>query len=221
MHSMHRCFLTERSCYVIVLSTRTDRDLLSQARYWLKTVDSFASGSPVIVFTNQWTSFTQTVDENRLRDEFSNIVGFLNFSSVEALDETFLQLRSMIANQVREMDSYGMNFPQKWYAVKQEISKLASQGKYYINQKEYYRICYDNGMLYNTKYEQEDIYDWLLNWLNDLGICFSYHKNTNNQRLFDYKLLNPEWLTNAAYIIITKGNTFAQNFSASLNATCL
>ena len=66
------------------------------------------------------------------------------------------------------------------------------------------RMCFERGLRYEDNNE-EGIYEWLLDWFNDLGICFSYHKNTNSQRLDNYELLNPQWLTRAAYVLINKG----------------
>ena len=42
MHAMHRCFLTERTCYVVVLSNRAAGDYTPQARRWLQNIQSFA-----------------------------------------------------------------------------------------------------------------------------------------------------------------------------------
>ena len=42
MHAMHRCFLTDRTGYVVVVSTRFG-DVNKQARYWLKNIESFES----------------------------------------------------------------------------------------------------------------------------------------------------------------------------------
>lgn len=48
MHAMHRCFLTERTCYVVVLSNRADSDLTARARYWLRNIQSFAPNARVL-----------------------------------------------------------------------------------------------------------------------------------------------------------------------------
>ena len=207
MHSMHRCFLTERSCYVIIISTRTDRDLLEQARYWLRTVSSFAPGSPVIVLVNQWTKNLVKVDEFRLRGEFKNIQKFLYFSIVEAEDEVFLSLRDSIFDQVHQLDCYGMEFPKSWYKL---MTELENSTKNYITKTDYYLKCFKKGIRYEVNNE-EGIYEWLLDWFNDLGVCFSYHKNSNSQILDHYELLNPQWLTRATYVLINKGKEKSNN----------
>ena len=207
MHSMHRCFLTERSCYVVMLSTRTDRDLMEQARYWLRTVESFAPNSPIIVLVNQWTKNQIKVDEIRLRQEFGNISEFLYFSVVEADDEVFLKLKSSIMEQVRRLDSYGMEFPKSWYGLMTDLEKESHN---YISKTTYHQMCFERGLKYEDNNE-EGIYEWLLDWFNDLGVCFSYHKNSNSQKLDNYELLNPQWLTRAAYVLINNGEPIAEN----------
>ena len=207
MHSMHRCFLTERSCYVVMLSTRTDRDLLGQARYWLRTVNSFAPNAPVIILVNQWTKNLIRVDEFRLKEEFKSIKEFLYFSVVEAEDEQFLTLKDSIMDQVRQLDCYGMEFPESWYGL---MTDLENETHNYISKTTYHTMCFDRGLRYEDS-GKEGVYDWLLDWFNDLGVCFSYNKNSNSQRLDDYKLLNPQWLTRAAYVLINSGETAAEN----------
>lgn len=207
MHSMHRCFLTERSCYVVIISTRTDRDLLGQARYWLRTVNSFAPDSPVIVLVNQWTKNLIKVDEFRLKEEFKNIQQFLYFSVVDAEDDEFLSLKNAIIEQVRKLDCYGMEFPKSWYEL---MTDLENETHDLISKRTYYQKCFEKGLRYEDNAE-EGIYEWLLDWFNDLGVCFSYHKKSNSQILDNYELLNPQWLTRAAYVLINNGMKEADN----------
>jgi internalin A len=76
LHSTHQFFLTERSLYLLVLEPRTglaQRD----AEYWLKLIETQASGSPVIVVLNWSHERRWRVDEVRLRRKFPFIVDFL------------------------------------------------------------------------------------------------------------------------------------------------
>ena len=214
MHSMHRCFLTERTCYVIMLSTRTDRNITEQARYWLKTVFSFTHNSPIIIMVNQWNDTLQKVDETRLCTEFKNISKFLYFSAVEAEDLEFGTLLESIISQIKLLDSYRLYFPTSWYGLKKDLEQEALSEHFYISKREYYTLCYNH----NISYENEDIYDWLLDWFNDLGVCFSYHKNSNSKKLDKYMLLAPEWLTRATYNLINKGCNESDNGILSYNS---
>ena len=206
MHAMHRCFLTHRTCYVVVVSNRLP-DLDGQARYWLRNVESFASGSDVLLVINRWEDYPSNKDlnYNQLKTDFKNLVGCVSVSAKCDDKQTFHRLTKQIIQMASKLDSTGMNFPIQWYSIRQELTKMAENGKYYINQDDYYQICIKNGLT------DANIRMWLLEWFNDLGTCFSYHQDTDKKELKEYKVLNPEWLTNAIYIVILNGKKFTQN----------
>ncbi len=206
MHAMHRCFLTHRTCYVVVVSNRLP-DLDGQARYWLRNVESFASGSDVLLVINRWEDYPSNKDlnYNQLKTDFKNLVGCVSVSAKCDDKQTFHRLTKQIIQMASKLDSTGMDFPIQWYSIRQELTKMAENGKYYINQDDYYQICVKNGLT------DANIRMWLLEWFNDLGTCFSYHQDTDKKELKEYKVLNPEWLTNAIYIVILNGKKFTQN----------
>lgn len=206
MHAMHRCFLTHRTCYVVMVSTRQP-DLDSQARYWLRNVESFASGSDVLLAINQWEKYPANKDLNysQLREDFENLFDCVLISAKCDDKKTFHQLTEKIIQMAARLDSTGMNFPVQWYNIRQALMNMKESGKYYISQDDYYRICAENGL------KDANIRMWLLEWFNDLGTCFSYHQDTDKKELKGYKVLNPEWLTNAIYIVILHGKEFTEN----------
>lgn len=206
MHAMHRCFLTNRTCYVIVVSNRLP-DLDGQARYWLRNVESFAGNSDVLLVINRWEDYPSNKDLNfnQLSSDFKNLVGCVTVSAKCDDKQTFHKLTERIIQMASKLDSTGMNFPIQWHNIRQSLMNMAEEGNYYINQDEYYRICAENDL------NDANIRMWLLEWFNDLGTCFSYHQDTEKKELEEYKVLNPEWLTNAIYIIILNGNKFTKN----------
>ena len=206
MHAMHRCFLTNRTCYVIIVSNRLP-DLDGQARYWLRNIESFASGSDVLLVVNRWENYpsNEDINYNQLIADFPNLVGYVSVSAKCDNKQTFHKLTERIIEMAATLDSTGMNFPIQWYNIRQSLMKMAEDGKYYINKDDYYQICKDNHLT------DKNIRMWLLEWFNDLGTCFSYHQGTDNKELETYKVLNPEWITNAIYIIILNGKKFTNN----------
>lgn len=212
MHSMHRCFLTERTCYLIMVSTRTP-NIMERARYWLRSVKSFANNSPVILLVNLWENMTdKRLDESRLKKEFSNLRNVIYLSVKKASKENFMILERKIIEQVRELDCYRMKIPITWNIVRNKIRDMSQkEHRFYITLEEYFDLCSRNGLSSECLTSIGDIRVWLLEWFNDLGICFSYHQDTNETPLHSYKVLNPEWLTNAIYLIIMNGNQYAIN----------
>ena len=208
MHAMHRCFLTDRTGYVVVVSTRFG-DVNKQARYWLKNIESFTKGAPVVIYVNKWSEGTYyQIDEFSLRRDYPNIIEVKQCSSKDGDDAEFGEVVKAIQKMALANDSISMSFPASWEKVRQEIIELGGTGsqKYYISQQEFRDKCQLNGI------ENRDIQSWLLEWFNDLGECFSYEfEDENPAPDKDLKVLNPEWLTNAIYIIIREAGDLAVN----------
>ena len=208
MHAMHRCFLTDRTGYVVVVSTRFG-DVNKQARYWLKNIESFTKGAPVVVYVNIWSEGTYyQIDEVSLRRDYPNVIDVKQCSAKDGDDAEFSEVVKAIQEMALANDSIAMSFPVSWEKVRQEIIALGGPGsqKYYISQQEFREKCQMNGI------ENRDIQSWLLEWFNDLGECFSYKfKDKNPSPDKDLKILNPEWLTNAIYIVIREGRSIAED----------
>ncbi len=206
MHSMHRCFLTNRTCYVVVLTNRTETDqdltsLTENARYWLRNIESYAPGSKVILAVNQYKGITtrNDLDMEDLVTEFPNnqLSGYIVYNAADDSREEFLaKFGRVIEEQAKEAESYRQRFSPQWRAVRKEIEESK---EYYIPKEEYYRICKDHGLI---QQDSETLPHLMLSWFNDLGICFSFHQDREKQELADYHLLNPRWLTNGIYLII-------------------
>lgn len=190
MPSIHRCFLTQRALYVVVVSTRTG-NLTVQARHWLKTIEAFAPGAPVLIAVNCWDNTTSCgVNNELLYEEFPNLRQTVIFSAKCSSQEEFYQnLLLPIEELSRKMDSYSMELPESWFHIEQA---LRAQKNPYIIGSDYFKTCYEYGL------EDEQIAQWLLEWFNDMGVCFSY-SDDNGQ---PYQVLRPEWLTNAVYRIL-------------------
>lgn len=85
LHSMHRCFLTEETCYVIVVKTRETK-ANERAKYWLRNVRAFAPNSPILLFVNCWENDDgkRTIDEPGLLSEFPKIEKVVYCSAKQA-----------------------------------------------------------------------------------------------------------------------------------------
>ena len=215
MYSMHRCFLTERSCYLIVVDNRrSDMDMMAQARYWLKNIASFTSSAPVIIMANMWEKdeYRDDIEIKRLREEFGESVDLkcvIPISAKTSSKQQFRQFMDRLIGLAAGMVSCDMEFPIKWNQIRSELHEMGQGHRnYYISQEDYYSICGKNGA------DNRDIQNWLLDWFNDLGDCFSYYKPDANEPdsiLKEYKVLDPRWITNAIYILITRGYGFVDH----------
>ncbi|MCI5162162.1 MAG: hypothetical protein D3917_09110, partial [Candidatus Electrothrix sp. AX5] len=77
MHATHQFFLSRRSLYVLVLDGRRDE----RPEYWLRYIESFGGGSPVLVVLNKYDT-NPGFDLNRpfLKKKYPFIVDFFRTS---------------------------------------------------------------------------------------------------------------------------------------------
>ncbi len=104
------------------------------------------------------------------------------------------------------MPMIGIRWPQSWFAVKQRIEEL---GKPYISREDYGELCAEAGLAGDENRET------LVDFLHDLGVAVHF----KDFILKAMHVLDPVWVTNAVYKIIT-----AEKMSDSkgvLHADCL
>lgn len=213
MHAMHRCFLTERTLYVVVINNRWSLD--QQARYWLDNIRSFAPKSPVILALNQWEGIREFgLDTNRLQKDYPNLVTVVPYTAKAGSRKQFETLTERIVQEAEKLDSCAMELPVQWAAVMEELramseKKVDEHYKGHIDKNDYLALCEKHGL---GGKKNENIRSWLLEWLNDLGVCFSYHRDKHTRAELDnYKVLEPKWLTSAIYILLNSKSKYHTN----------
>ena len=204
MHSMHRCFLTSRSLYVVLLDARNDTQDF-QAYYWLNNIKSFAPDAPVILVINKMDQNpTASVNQRELTRKYPNLKEVIRISALKDEKAEFDHFLYKLKQQLTILDGYGMEFPISWFQIMKTLEEKHQKKVYYIEQEDYEKICIENGI------KDSEIQRWLLEWFNDLGVCFSFHKGNDNLSLSPYKVLDPKWLLNAIYLIIYFGREKAE-----------
>ena len=204
MHSMHRCFLTSRSLYVVLLDARNDTQDF-QAYYWLNNIKSFAPDAPVILVINKMDQNpTASVNQRELTRKYPNLKEVIRISALKDEKAEFDHFLYKLKQQLTILDGYGMEFPISWFQIMKTLEEKHQEEVYYIEQDDYEHICIENGV------KDSEIQHWLLEWFNDLGVCFSFHKGNDSLSLSPYKVLDPKWLLNAIYLIIYFGRERAE-----------
>ena len=219
LHSMHRCFLTEETCYVVMLRTR-ENEATSRVRYWLRAVQASAPQSPVLLFVNCWNNATgnRAIDATQLMQDFPQISKIVYCSAKEAEDDEFRQKVIIpLTEIVAESEMCRKTINRRWKKLicaiqDRQKSAIKLHEKNYLTRTEYLSLCAD------AEITDKNVVD-LLTLLNNLGVCFSYHLDKANRIVRpDYKLLNPIWLTNALYAIIEEGSAHAQEGIINVNS---
>jgi small GTP-binding protein len=184
MHATHQFFLSRRSLYVLVLDGRRDE----QPEYWLRYIESFGGGSPVLVVLNkQDTNPSFDVDRIALRRKFPFIKGFWQTScctgqGVEAFQEALHQ-------ELGKVPFIETRWANAWFSVKEELEQMNTPC---ISYDEFEATCRDAGV------EEKISRETLLAFLHDLGIVIHF----TEFELEENHVLDPKWVTEGVYAII-------------------
>ena len=195
MHATHQFFLTERSLYILVWDARQEDDYC-QLEYWLNIVQSFSNDAPVIIVLNKTDIGLTEIDRRWLKRKFPSIKAFVNSSCKNGTG--IAELKDHISWQVHQLSHTTTIWPSKWFLVK---NQLELTNKDYISLAEYDDLCS------HVNIESEDDRRNLLQFLHDLGIVLSFHKDA---RLCDTNVLNPEWATGGVYKILNDEKLFGK-----------
>ena len=201
MHSMHRLFLTNRTLYVVVANAR-DNKANGQAWYWIRNIKSFANGAPILLVVNQKDQCPGvSINWNGLVNEYPvlkdvKIISALN----DTPDEFNREIRDTVCRIVSEMDSVHTPFARAWLSLMNNLQNMKDD---YITSDIFYGMCRNNGIETSNR-----VLDEVINWYQDLGVCFYSRKNPASEQ---YMVLKPRWLLNALYILVFNGRLYATN----------
>ena len=187
MHATHQFFLTQRSLYILVLSNRNTEDE-NRLEYWLKTIESFGSDSPIIIVGNKCDEHPLDLNERELYHKYQNIKEIIPVSCKTNLN--LKKLWDMIRREIQELPHVSDMLPKRWFEVKEHLEDLQEN---YIAYEEYVKICVNNKV---RNYDKQKV---LVGLLHDLGIVLNFH---DDPYVNDTHVINPEWLTSGIYRII-------------------
>jgi internalin A len=187
MHATHQFFLTRRSLYLLVLTGREGAED-ADAEYWLKLIESFGEGSPVIIVMNKSNEYPFDVNRRALQQKYPNIRAFIH---TDCSDGTGLrQLRKAIDLETDRLEHLRTPFPENWFMIKEKLAVMRTN---YLSFDEYREECSRLG-------EQDPAaQDALSSYLHNLGIALNYK---DDPRLKDTYVLNPHWVTNGIYKVL-------------------
>ena len=208
-HSMHRMFLTERTVYVVFLNARQDDQMDERARYWLENIKAFAPDAPVLVVINKIDEnnhprFNEVGITSDYRDQVKKVI---RLSAKKDVPRVFLEkLQESIKSVVLNLPTVKKEIPKTW---KKLMEGIRSMPDHYLTTRQFVDKCSFYKIL-----DYEDIHDDLVDLFQVIGVSFCYHKD---RATADYMLLNPKWMLNALYTIVTNGKLVSQNGIISQN----
>jgi small GTP-binding protein len=187
-HATHQLFLTKRSLYVLVVDARLD-DAEARIAYWMKLIESFGPGSPVLVVQNKTDQRPNRLAEDSLRRKHALIQGFHDTSCKTG--DGIPELRRAIEAQIDGIALAREPMPATWHAVKR---KLESKRSPVLKRADLDQICDEHGVA------DADEKDRLVETLRDVGTLVSFHDTW----LRDTKVLDPAWITTGVYAIVSR-----------------
>jgi small GTP-binding protein len=199
-HSTHQFFLTTRSLYLLVLDARKG-DQISGIEYWLKLIESFGGASPILVVINQIDQLKGqrplNLDRKALQDKY-NIRDFVETSC--ATGEGITALKTAITREVEQLKHVHDVWPREWLAIKRRLKDMHAD---YIPVERYLEICGEESL------NDEDLRLSLLDMLNVLGTVIRFPGDT--------QVLNPRWVTQGVYGLLTSAQLVKTQGQFDLN----
>lgn len=205
--SVHQFFLTEDTLYVVVLNARQDAQFADR---YFEQIKSYAPNSPVIIVINRIDENPAAkIDENRIKDTYRDRNDEPILRSVHKISllkghkdgdfEFQKQLEALdtaIRAELMKLPTIHKIVPQSYFDVKEYLESKYFEHTPYISQETYKQICREKNL-------SADADDELLKYLDILGTV-RYFDDLETRNL---QILNPEWLTDGVYRILTHERT--------------
>lgn len=189
-HATHQFFLTKRSLYLLVWEARTDLDLLG-FDYWLNTIKVLSKNSPVLIIQNKIDERKKSLNLERWKGQFPNIINNFNVSALSG--EGVEILKNAISENILKLPHIGDELPKRWVEIRLKLEKLSDN---FISYSRYQRICTEFGM-------DTDKIALLCEYYHDLGVFLHFKENPILQNTI---FLKPHWATNAVYKVLDDKN---------------
>ena len=190
-HATHQFFLTRRSLYLLVWDILAE-DEYGRIDYWLKTIQSLADDSPIILVVNKCdrdVGRRKNIDADDYKKRFPQIQGVFYVSCKDNVG--FPRLKKCIKNTAVNLPLMETLWLNSWLAVRNRLETL-TETENYISYRKYFSICQENGIT-----EEEALR--LAKYLHDLGVILYYHDDPLLKHLI---ILSSEWGTDAVYKIL-------------------
>lgn len=197
-HSLHKLFLSERCIYVVVTAPRTEDKAGEQPlEYWLELVKQYGGNSPVIVVINKIdieANRSFKLPEGKYKDAYNTIqLPFIRTGCETGVGVD--DLSAAIQKALCQLPHLHDRLPLAHFKVKEH---LQNSNKEYIGFETFEEICRKKGETYGFDFNEKDI-QYLARLLHDLGTIVYF----SQLELADKTVLNPAWISEGMYKVIT------------------
>lgn len=184
-HATHQFFLTKRSLYLFVWQARMEDHYVFD--YWLNIIKLLSNSSPVLVVMNKADLRIREIDQERLKEQFPNVMGFYQVSAKTGKGMATLQ--QDILKHVAQLPHIGDTLPRVWVKIRDRLEQLNQN---YISYDRFISICDEEGL-------DQKRAKYISNYYHDLGVFLHFREDLLLQ---DIIILKPEWTTTAIYQVL-------------------
>lgn len=223
--SIHHYFLTRRSVYVLVMSTRIQDSMGEEktASKWIDLIlNAVGEDISIIVVYNSTDLHKMDISIKELKRKYPSIVGVVGTCALSlneianrkadgVLEANFNDglndLKELILQTTLNLKHLEKKFPKPYFKIKNQLEDHIGN---YVTHNDYREICKYNGL------NKEEEIVGLLDLLNDLGIMLHLNNKHNlvknsfldndsqiQKLLEEIKVLKPKWTTQAIYAIFS------------------
>ena len=191
MHATHKFFMTSRSVYLLVVNPRVeDQYGETELEYWLKLIRSYAPDAPVVIAINKCETHAIDLPKGGLMDKYKNISGFVETSCLKNIG--IGRLQKALVNAVSRLEHIDDLLPLSYFDIKKQLEERNDD---YIPYNAYEKLCLE----VDPDFTPQSM-ETLVRLLHDLGVMLNF---SDDRRLSETQVLNPEWVTEGVYRIIT------------------
>ncbi|MDB5284584.1 MAG: hypothetical protein JWO06_3659 [Bacteroidota bacterium] len=193
-HAVHKFFFTSGCLYILVLDNRKEEE----PEYWLQQIETLGGGASVMVIFNKTDqNLTETVDRKFLKEKYPNIIGFFNVSCKTG--SGLQDFQKVLEEQAPRLNTVDDQFPGNWFSIKNEIEAATGKTSHYLVYDAYVEICKRHGVA------DEQTQKLLLKYFSFIGAVTWFGENS--AYLQHMHVLNPAWITQGVYRIVTAKKT--------------
>lgn len=186
----HQLFITNRSIYLFLTEARAESNY-QDVFYWLNTISLLSYNSPVIIVLSKYDERKKILPESIYRDQFSNIIDFVDVSCADGYEISIENLKSSIFKAIKLLPQTKLTLSNHWVNVREKLESLSKE-RDFIEYSEYLVICQENKL-------DKSRADFLSEYLNDLGVIIHHrHDLLLKKTVF----INTDWCVDGMYKVL-------------------
>lgn len=197
MLSTHTLFLRDHCIYIIVLNARQG----DEPDQWLDYINQYGKNSDVFIVNNHMDiTDVSHIDVNRLRRVYSDIKinGNRIWTTSCKYPEKFLLKEFYEHLKIAAKKYFEQKIAFSWHSLNLKLGEMKKHGKpvNYLTHDDYLAICEKCSIV------RPDEKNGALQWLNEIGTVFTYGDPLAIEKITEFKVLRPVWVTDAIYKVI-------------------